>query len=59
MSFRLSSGDAMVLEGESRLAFHGIDRVLAGSSSLLDDYGDIFPKGGRINITMRRVSPPA
>jgi alkylated DNA repair protein (DNA oxidative demethylase) len=30
--------------------FHGIDRVLAGSSRLV-------PEGGRINLTLRRVSP--
>ncbi len=45
----LRSGDVLVLEGESRLAFHGIDRVLADTSLLL-------PQGGRINLTMRRVS---
>jgi len=48
-SFRLASGDAMSLAGESRLAFHGVDRVIAGSSSLL-------PRGGRINLTLRRVT---
>ena len=49
-SFRLRSGDALIFGGPSRLAFHGIDRVLAGSSTLL-------PKGGRINLTLRRVKP--
>lgn len=44
----LKSGDVAVLEGPSRLAFHGIDRVRAGSSTLLD-------KGGRINLTLRVV----
>jgi alkylated DNA repair protein (DNA oxidative demethylase) len=44
----LRSGDVAVLEGPSRLAFHGIDRVRAGSSTLLD-------KGGRINLTLRVV----
>ncbi len=48
-SFRLASGDAMALAGASRLAFHGVDRVIAGTSSLL-------PNGGRINLTLRRVS---
>ncbi len=33
-SFRLASGDALVLGGPSRLAYHGIDRVIAGSSTL-------------------------
>ena len=45
----LRSGDVLVLEGESRLAFHGIDRVLSGTSMLL-------PREGRINLTMRRVT---
>lgn len=52
----LASGDAMTLEGASRLAFHGIDRVIAGSSDLLAQAGDLFPEGGRINLTLRRVS---
>lgn len=46
---RLQSGDALVFGGEARLAFHGVDRILAGSSSLL-------PQGGRINLTLRRVT---
>jgi DNA oxidative demethylase len=48
-SFRLASGDAMSLAGESRLAFHGVDRIIAGSSTLL-------PHRGRINLTLRRVT---
>jgi alkylated DNA repair protein (DNA oxidative demethylase) len=44
----LRSGDVAVLEGESRLAFHGIDRIRHGSSTLL-------PQGGRINLTLRVV----
>jgi DNA oxidative demethylase len=47
-SFRLASGDAMILAGEGRLAFHGVDRIIPGSSTLL-------PEGGRINLTLRRV----
>ncbi|MEC9368314.1 MAG: alpha-ketoglutarate-dependent dioxygenase AlkB [Pseudomonadota bacterium] len=54
-SFRLDSGDVFVLEGESRLAFHGIDRIFAGTSDLLR--AD-FPEGGRINLTLRRVTQP-
>lgn len=49
-SLWLESGDVVVLGGEARLAFHGIDRVEAGSS-------DLVPGGGRINLTLRRVSP--
>jgi alkylated DNA repair protein (DNA oxidative demethylase) len=52
VSFRLASGDAMVLSGEKRLAFHGVDRIIPGTSTLL-------PQGGRINLTMRRVTHPA
>ena len=48
-SIRLASGDAMVLGGPARLAFHGIDRVIGGSSTLLAE-------GGRINLTLRRVT---
>jgi alkylated DNA repair protein (DNA oxidative demethylase) len=49
-SFRLSSGDVLVLGGESRLAFHGVDRIYPGTSTLLKN-------GGRINLTLRRVNP--
>jgi DNA oxidative demethylase len=48
-SFRLASGDAMSLAGEGRLAFHGVDRIIAGSSTLL-------AQGGRVNLTLRRVT---
>ena len=51
LSFKLESGDALLFGGPARLAFHGIDRILAGSSTLL-------PGGGRINLTMRRVTKP-
>jgi alkylated DNA repair protein (DNA oxidative demethylase) len=50
-SLKLASGDALVLGGEARLAFHGVDRILPGTSTLL-------PEGGRINLTMRRVTVP-
>jgi DNA oxidative demethylase len=42
----------VVLGGEARLAFHGVDRIIPGTSSLL-------PEGGRINLTLRRVTVPA
>ncbi len=48
-SFKLASGDVMMLSGPSRLRFHGIDRVMPGTSTLLD-------KGGRLNLTLRRVT---
>jgi DNA oxidative demethylase len=50
-SVELKSGDALMLGGEARLAFHGVDRVFPGTSTLL-------PQGGRINLTLRRVSLP-
>jgi DNA oxidative demethylase len=50
-TIRLSSGDAVVLGGEARLAFHGVDRIIPGTSTLL-------PEGGRINLTLRRVTVP-
>lgn len=47
-SIWLRSGDAVLIGGEARLAYHGVDRIRFGSSSLL-------PKGGRINLTCRVV----
>lgn len=47
-SLRLRSGDVLAFGGPARLAFHGIDRVLAGRSALV-------PGGGRLNLTLRRV----
>ena len=46
----LRSGDVFVLGGPARLAYHGIDRIHAGTSNLL-------PEGGRFNLTLRRVTP--
>ncbi len=50
VSFRLESGDVVLIGGASRLAFHGVDRIYPNTSPLLRN-------GGRINLTMRRVSP--
>jgi DNA oxidative demethylase len=50
-SFRLNSGDVLVLAGDARLAFHGVDRIYPETSTLLAE-------GGRINVTMRRVTQP-
>jgi alkylated DNA repair protein (DNA oxidative demethylase) len=49
--FELKSGDVVVLGGEDRLAYHGIDRILPGTSDLLKE-------GGRFNLTVRRVTKP-
>lgn len=47
-SIVLESGDVVVMGGDARLAFHGVDRIRFGSSTLLEE-------GGRINLTLRVV----
>jgi alkylated DNA repair protein (DNA oxidative demethylase) len=49
-SVRLASGDVCVLAGAARLSFHGVDRIIPGSSRLLSG-------GGRLNLTVRRAAP--
>jgi DNA oxidative demethylase len=49
-ALELASGDAVVLAGAARLAYHGVARIITGTSSLLD--------GSRINLTLRRVTKP-
>ncbi|WP_276199412.1 alpha-ketoglutarate-dependent dioxygenase AlkB [Chelatococcus sp. XZ-Ab1] len=51
VSLRLASGDALLFGGPARLAFHGIDRIMPGTSTLLRE-------PGRINLTLRRVTRP-
>ena len=48
-SIWLNSGDVVVMGGEARLAYHGVDRIRFKSSRLL-------PKGGRVNLTLRVVT---
>ncbi len=48
-SLKLRSGDVLMFGGPARLAFHGIDRVIEATSK-------IVPGGGRINLTLRRVT---
>lgn len=50
-SLRLESGDVLTFGGPARLVFHGVDQVIAGTS-------DLVPGGGRINLTLRRVTHP-
>lgn len=52
VSIRLDSGDLVILGGEGRLCFHGVDRIYPATSTLLKN-------GGRINLTLRRVTRPA
>ncbi|WP_165802885.1 alpha-ketoglutarate-dependent dioxygenase AlkB family protein [Pelagivirga sediminicola] len=48
VSHWLRSGDVVVMGGDARLTYHGVDRIRFGSSSLLSG-------GGRINLTCRVV----
>jgi alkylated DNA repair protein (DNA oxidative demethylase) len=48
-SMILRSGDVVVLGGESRHFYHGVDRLYPGTSTLLE-------APGRINLTLRRVT---
>jgi len=50
-SLSLHSGDLLMFGGPARLAFHGVDRVSEGTSSLV-------PGEGRLNLTLRRVHLP-
>ena len=50
-TLKLASGDVLAFGGPARLMYHGIDRIQAGSSSLIAG-------GGRINLTLRRVTKP-
>lgn len=50
-SITLHSGTALILAGEARLAYHGISKVMSGTSRLLTG-------GGRLNLTLRRVTKP-
>ncbi len=47
-SIWLESGDVVIMGGDARLTYHGVDRIRFGSSSLLS-------KGGRLNLTCRVV----
>ena len=48
-SIKLASGDVILFGGPARLAYHGIDRIIPGSSRLV-------PGGGRLSLTLRRVA---
>lgn len=48
-SLWLASGDVVVMGGDARLTYHGVDKIRFGSSRLLS-------KGGRLNLTLRVVS---
>lgn len=48
-SIKLQSGDIVVFANEARMHYHGINKVIAGTSRLL-------PGEGRLNLTLRRVT---
>jgi alkylated DNA repair protein (DNA oxidative demethylase) len=52
ISLELASGDALLLAGPARLAYHGVAKIIPATSSLLK-------ADGRINLTLRRVTRPA
>ena len=47
---KLFSGDVVVMAGDSRHCYHSVSKIFYGESA-------VVPKGGRINLTMRRVMP--
>ncbi len=49
-SVKLSSGDVLTFGGPARMMYHGIDRTVPASSTLV-------PGGGRLNLTLRKVIP--
>lgn len=49
VSHWLCSGDVVLISGAARLAYHGVDRIRFGSSTLLRE-------GGRLNLTLRVVT---
>ena len=49
-SVKLSSGDVVVIGGESRFCYHGVDRLYPATSTLI-------ATEARINLTLRRVTP--
>jgi alkylated DNA repair protein (DNA oxidative demethylase) len=56
-TLELASGDAMLLQGNARLIYHGVARILPGTSPLAP--AELLPEGSRINLTLRRVTRPA
>ncbi len=56
-SITLNAGDVIVMGGDSRMYYHGIDRII-------DEPGNLGKIGGgesagRINLTLRRVTKPS
>lgn len=47
-NWTLLSGDIVVFGGPSRLAWHGVTKIMRGTS-------DLVPGGGRVNLTIRKA----
>lgn len=45
---QIDSGDVVILHGESRLAYHAVERLIPNSS--------LLKNGGRLNFTIRQVN---
>lgn len=53
-SIILSSGDALVMGGQARLCFHGVDKILPSLIAPLPP--PLAGVGARVNLTLRRVT---
>lgn len=49
-SIVLRSGDVLIMHGESRLAYHGVRKVIGGTAP-----AGLLKNGGRLNLTIRQV----
>lgn len=52
LSFTLNAGDILVLGGESRLRYHGVRRIRAGTAPFPHP---AVPENGRLNLTLRQA----
>ena len=52
-TIRLESGDVLVFGGPSRLRYHGVRKIIPGTSPIEHP---VLPPGGRINLTLRRAA---
>ena len=53
-AIKLESGTIVIMEGTSRLAYHGITKILKTEDNILNDEKfNSFPPHSRISITLR------
>jgi DNA oxidative demethylase len=55
-AFELASGDAVLLQGPARLAYHSVARILPATSPFFES--PLLTGDSRINLTLRRVTRP-